>query len=327
MSTPPETHSAGEILVGFDGSANSRQAFDLALVIARRRGRRLHIVGSYTMPNVLSHPSTVAITADLEQRHRTEVVAKIEKDGKELIAQAEAAGVTAVVSAREGNAAGVLRDQSATAALAVVGKRGRNALTGRFMGSVSNSLVAHSKCPTLVVPARWQETGIGARAESDAPSAHGHFTTEDFSGRMVVAIDRDESAATVVEHAAELAQVFGLPLTLATTISLDTGTPGWLPNPPIRNLVESPTVEAAVVENLERLIAGVKQRYPNLEADARFANGIPSEVFTDAARFAELVVLGSRGRGGFTGLLLGSLSQEVLHRAECPVLVVPTRKR
>lgn len=327
MTPSPENRSGGEILVGFDGSANSRQAFDLALEIARRRDWRLHIVASYTVPLDMTHRSTAGITFELEQRHREEVLDRIEQDTEELIAQAKAAGVSAAVTAKEGHAAGVLRDQSGSADLAVVGKRGRNAVTGRFMGSVSNSLVAHSKCPTLVVPARWPGGGTEHEREAGAPAPDGHFTTEDFSGRMVVAVDRDDSATAVVAHAADFAQDFDLPVTLATAIALDAETPGWLPNLPIRNLVESPKLEAEVAANLERLIAEVKQQHPDLDADARFANGVPSEVFTDAARFARMVVLGSRGRGGFTGLLLGSLSQEVLHRAECPVLVVPTRKR
>src|SRR4051794_34962992 len=53
------------------------------------------------------------------------------------------------------------------------------------------------------------------------------------------------------------------------------------------------------------------------------AEGTPAQVLTQAARGADLLVVGSRGRGGFTGLLLGSVSQQVAHHAPCPVVIIP----
>lgn len=54
--------------------------------------------------------------------------------------------------------------------------------------------------------------------------------------------------------------------------------------------------------------------------------GAPARALIDAAKDADLIVVGSRGHGGFTGLLLGSVSQQVAHHATCPVVIIPSRR-
>jgi nucleotide-binding universal stress UspA family protein len=73
---------------------------------------------------------------------------------------------------------------------------------------------------------------------------------------------------------------------------------------------------------LSESLAGHAERYPDVEVHAVVRRGAPAQVVLAAADDAELVVVGSRGRGGFRGLLLGSVSQTVLHHAVCPVVVV-----
>ena len=62
--------------------------------------------------------------------------------------------------------------------------------------------------------------------------------------------------------------------------------------------------------------------FPNVDVRTRVTQGRPADVLVDASAGAELVVVGSRGRGGFRGLLLGSVSRGVLHQAHCPVAVL-----
>lgn len=62
--------------------------------------------------------------------------------------------------------------------------------------------------------------------------------------------------------------------------------------------------------------------HPDVELNTRLMSGQPARCLLLAAESAELLVVGSRGRGGFSGLLLGSVSQGVLHHAHCPVAIV-----
>lgn len=60
--------------------------------------------------------------------------------------------------------------------------------------------------------------------------------------------------------------------------------------------------------------------------ESHVVSGAPARALLDAAEGADLVVVGSRGRGGFTGLLLGSVSQQVAHHATCPVVIIPSHR-
>jgi nucleotide-binding universal stress UspA family protein len=72
-------------------------------------------------------------------------------------------------------------------------------------------------------------------------------------------------------------------------------------------------------------IAGWRDKYPDVPVHRRLVRGRARPALIDATRRAQLAVVGSRGRGGFTGLLLGSVSQAVLHHSDCPVAIVPDR--
>jgi nucleotide-binding universal stress UspA family protein len=77
---------------------------------------------------------------------------------------------------------------------------------------------------------------------------------------------------------------------------------------------------------LAEALAGWAEKYPDVEVHKQVVRGHPVEVILEESAGAELLVLGSRGRGGFAGLLLGSVSQGVLHRTPCPVAVVRDAK-
>lgn len=106
--------------------------------------------------------------------------------------------------------------------------------------------------------------------------------------------------------------------------------------PPALGTLPAFGVAAPVGDSLEELRTalvatladeGIGTDGDNIEVTARAVAGHPAEALLDAAEGAELVVVGSRGRGGFAGLVLGSVSQQVASHAPCPVMVAPTLRQ
>lgn len=137
---------------------------------------------------------------------------------------------------------------------------------------------------------------------------------------VVVGLDRSGPGRAAVEYGAELARRRHLTLRLVHAFeslqySLRPGV-GWAPN-----------VEGVLRKSAQRLcdetleVLGVA--YPDLEVTARLQPGSPAETLLEESEQAEVVVLGSRGTGGFADLLLGSTTLHVASHAQCPVVAVP----
>lgn len=336
------------VLIGVDGSQNSRRAFEVGLAIAAKRQWALRIVWAYRMPYE-GYPSGAPLTYE---RYRNDVVQEAEAFIAPLEALAEEAGVKVASVVVEDVVGRRLVHESRSAELAVVGKRGRNRFAGRFLGSVSSSLAAHSLCPTLIVPEKWVagETGElvapvqdrpgGEHAddeptellmESETPkparrSFHNVLNTMNFDQEVVVGLDLDDSwASELVMHAAIYAEVLDNPLTLVTA-------------EPLHNHL-APEIGARLAEDeitlmrrlfthhLEQLAEKVSEKHPGLPVHWQFFDGTAGGVLSEASRTASMIIVGTRGHGGFGGLLLGSVSQTVLNRAVSPVLVVPSSRR
>ena len=81
-------------------------------------------------------------------------------------------------------------------------------------------------------------------------------------------------------------------------------------------------IETAERSVLERAVDRWRDKYPYMRMDLRLMPGTPGKALVAASRDAQLVAVGARGRGGFVGLLLGSVSLQLLHHAHCPVALV-----
>lgn len=352
-STAPDRSAADpaatdRILVGVDDSEHCARAFEIALSLAQRRGWSLRLVATFDIPH-----HDVEEGQDAVGRFRTVVTREVQKPLDDFIAEAEAAGVPVSADVQEGNAAHLLVKESETAGLAVVGKRGRNRFAGRFLGSVSSALASHSHCPTLVIPAKWDADDVevlfaprqdlpGGEAaatepaelvsasNAEAPEGSGKSRRSfdnvadvlNFDGDIVAAVDLGESAADVVGRAAEYAALTGRPLTLVSAVPLTVGTRFPYPG---QGAMEVRSMHEYRAEHLTWMTDTVRERHPDLDVQWRLFDGSPAGVLSEASRTAALVVLGTRGHGGFSGLLLGSVSQSVLSRTVSPVLVVPTK--
>lgn len=177
-------------------------------------------------------------------------------------------------------------------------------------------------------PATGTPDDSGAPRDSGAPAAVTSPVAPDldFAGAIVLAVDPGDPRGDLAQRAADWAEESGRRLVLVSALALGVESSTWVPNRTQRPLLAAPRVRGAAVGRLKEVAAAVADTHPELPVEWRFYDGLPAEVIGEATRTASLVVVGSRGRGGFAGLLLGSVSRAVLARAVCPVLVVPTQR-
>jgi len=138
---------------------------------------------------------------------------------------------------------------------------------------------------------------------------------------IVVGVDGSEGGAAALEFAAEEAALRKAPLRVVAAWEIPTAAYGAGAVPPL----DPDTLEALRLhaEQLaEDAAATVKKLQPSVEVEALSGAGQPADVLLAQGADAELVVVGRRGLGGFKSLLLGSVSQQVVHHASCPVVVV-----
>ncbi|MFI9821483.1 universal stress protein [Streptomyces sp. NPDC052013] len=194
--------------------------------------------------------------------------------------------VTVTETMVPGDTVSVLEAESRTAELLVVGARGTGGFLGMLLGSTAASLAAHSQCPVMV-----------AREGSAA------------AGPIVLCVDGSPAGEKAVGFAFAEAALRGAEIDAVHV---------WLPDhAPAGTGVESPE------RLLAQALAGQAERHADVTVRREVASGEAREVLIERSRNAQLVVVGSRGRGGFTGLLLGSVSQALLHHAHSSVVVVP----
>lgn len=136
--------------------------------------------------------------------------------------------------------------------------------------------------------------------------------------KIVVGIDGSESSHRALEWAAAEARLRGAHLEVIHSW-LEVFVDGYFTAPAI---YEREAVEEAAQELLDKAIASIPSGSPELSVEGVLVHGQPEVVLLDRAEDADLVVVGSRGRGGFAGLLMGSVSQRVVQHSPCPVVVV-----
>ncbi|GAA2690826.1 universal stress protein [Streptomyces aculeolatus] len=286
------------VLVGVDGSAEGLAAVAVAAREARMRGTGLRIVHAFFWPmmRVPLEPSSMGPPEGGLRNQAEQLVAEAVRHAGE--AEPGVAAEGAVVT---GDTLPVMAEESRSAALAVVGSRGLGAFAGLLLGSTAVHLAAHGHCPVLVV------RGAGDPARE---------------GPVVAGVDGSPAGDAAIEFAFAEAALRGTGI-----LAVHAWSP-WKAEVPPPQDPAAPYASGAgdLAANEERLLAealaGRQERYPDVPVDRRVLRGGPREALIEASREAALVVVGARGRGGFTGMLLGSVSQALLHHADCPVAVV-----
>ena len=200
----------------------------------------------------------------------------------------------------EGPAAATLCELSTQARMIVLGHRGHGGFSGLLLGSVSLAVAAHAQCPVVVV------RGASSPDEGrDLPVAVG--VDDSVTARLALGFAFEEAASRGVDLVAVRA---------------------WHPPPaPWRTDARPLVLDADELDTAERhalheSLEPWQSKYPAVHATTRLWPGSPSHALVTVSGQAQLVVVGSRGRGGFAGLLLGSVSQQLLHHAHCAVAIV-----
>ncbi|MFC8190330.1 universal stress protein [Cellulomonas sp. NPDC057328] len=297
-----------EVLVGVDGSAASLHALDWALHEARTRGCGVRVLVAYALPSFTAASLDGGYAALDDDTIRAGAQSVLD----EALLHARDAGVPVEGRVVTGDAAAVLVDASRSVDLAVVGTRGRGGFADRLLGTVSSALPAHAWCPTVVVPLRDER---GAPVEEDPAPVRP-------VRRIVVGVDGSPPAEAALRLAIREAERWGAELYAISGVPVHamTGVLAWLPS-----AVDHDQVLRDVAEGLDVVVDRALAGHPGLEVKRHVLDGTGAELLTEFSAATDLIVVGSRGRGGFAGLLLGSTSQAVLHHARCPVMVVTAR--
>ncbi|AWI32942.1 universal stress protein [Streptomyces tirandamycinicus] len=287
---------SGPVVVGVDGSPSSLDAVSVAAREARLRGCGLKVVHAFLWP-AMHVPLGSSPLGPAEGGMRDMV--------GQLVAQAVEHARSAAPEVEVGNAVvtgealTVLEAESHTAPLVVVGSRGLGGFGALLLGSTAVHLAAHGRCPVMVVRGRVDDTRPILLGADGSPAGEGAV---EFAFREAVL----RGTGVVALHA-------WTPWSVAVTPPQDPSMPNAL----------DPVVLAAGEERLlAETLAGRRERYPDVAVEQSAVRGGAREALIEASGSAGLIVVGARGRGGFTGLLLGSVSQALLHHAHCPVVVV-----
>jgi nucleotide-binding universal stress UspA family protein len=280
------------IVVGVDGSDSALGAVRWAAGEAARRGLELRLVHVYSTP--IGLPGGMIEPAVVQEALR--------KQGKQWLDEAwqaahevsDALRPSLVLSAA--SIVPAMVKESRAASLVVLGTRGLGGFTGLLIGSTAVALAGRALCPMVVV-------------RGDEP-AH---------GPVVVGVDGLPTSEEAVAFAFGEASLHNVELVAVHTWADSAADTVLLGHP------EPPDFEPAqerAYETLGERLAGWQEKYPDVHVRREVVRDHPSQALLRYADGARLVVVGTRGRGGFTGLVLGSTGQHLLHHAPCPVAVV-----
>lgn len=281
----------GATVVGVDGSEASRIALRWAADEAARRNHPMAIITAYEWwwPG-----ARMAVGGEYAEAIRQQAESVVEESVDQ--ARQLAPGLDVRGHAVHGQPGRVLVEASAGAGLVVVGSRGRGGFASMILGSVSHQVATHATAPVVVVRGRL-----------------------DAAGPILVGVDGSPSADHALGTALELARAYRSGLvavrTYTPTSSLPwaAGAPAYAEDPDERDRVEH--------ELLAESVTPWRDKYPEVTVETVVHQGHPAETLAGLSHRASLVVVGTRGHGGFSGLRLGSVGVGLLHHADCPVLV------
>ncbi len=292
-----------QIVVGVDGSAGAQQALAWALAEAAARACPLRAVlayGFYGRPREVDDLVPAADADGLRKAASSVLAGAVER----LPAQGRAAlraELTTEVSADE--PVDALLERVSADDILVVGARGLGPVRRLLLGSVGVHCVRHAHTPVVVV-----------RRSFDGGTSRAH--------PVVAGVDGSDESIHALSWAAEHARVRGLPLLVVRAWSLLPG-----PAPQLTDVLSASGQRDRDVAEFEAILDRVIPAKQGAHVTLRVVDGQAAPVLLEAAADAELLVVGSRGMGGFNRLLLGSTSSACLVHSRSDVAVIPGPQR
>lgn len=282
------------IVVGVDASASALQAALWAAAEAAQRREPMRLVSAVDNTE-FTYGAWLAPTQ--------EYLDELDAGGRQVLADVADAihrahpDVDVTTDLHRAGPVASLIEESDGALMVVVGSRGMGGFRSMLVGSTAVTIAAHAHCPVAVVR---------GSAPDEAPRT---------DGPVIVGVDGSATSDNAVATAFDEASWRG-----AELVAVHTWTePGVFNHPQPADEQAQDTREQEVLA--ERL-AGWQEKYPDVTVSRFVSKGSPVDGLLDNAAGAQLLVVGSRGHGGFTSMLLGSTSQALVYHATCPTLVV-----
>ncbi len=303
-----ESTTTYEVVVGMDGSDGARTALRWALGEARLRNGAVRLVTVWHKDGP-AHVHGTRIGPPEVAEFEQDVRARMLADATRVAAAAGRDGVPLHAEVRYGQPAQELVDVAGTEGLLVVGSRGRGSLRSAVLGSVSQQCVQYARGPVVVV--------------RDDEYTHGAVLWQEAASRVLVGVDGSAGSVAAIRFALAEARLRGGELHLVhawiDTVSGYGGPPWAVPATTLRE--EADTVLREAMQSAWR------DGSPGVQVRAETIEGVDWDVLTEVAEAADLLVVGSRGRTGWSSLLLGSVSLRCVAHSPCPVAVVRPPRR
>lgn len=282
----------GAVVAGVDGTEHDVLVLTAAAAEALRRGAPLHVRHCHEGLDPLALSTVVPVDYA--------ALGMLEQDGVVGVALATIAELDTSLTVTSDQPAGrpenLLVAASHDAALVVVGTGRKSKLEELMLGTVALTVAAHGKCPVLVVP---------------------HEVDPDGDGDVVVGVDGSDHSQQALVVAAQEARLREANLVVVTTWFVEV-VDGYVVTEP--DSPEWRLVEDRIRSMQEGLLANVDM--DGIDVELRAVRGGIRTTLSDASSGAAVVVVGNRGRGGFRSKALGSVTMDLMKRAQCPVLVV-----
>lgn len=276
------------VVVGVDGSPLSMAAVARAAQVARTRGMGLHLIHAFAPDLPMLGFGAVdddSVVASHTRRLLADATAR---------AHAVDPALTVTTGSRDGYASQALVDASRTAALVAVGAMGHGVLSRASVGAVAMQVVTHARCPVLVV---------------------GHETPDRSEGRVVVGVDGSKPSLRALAVAFEEAALTGASLDVVHAWQARSASDPTLSPDSSWSAYES-DLEKAV----DAALASRRLEHPDVKVEYEVVRAEPVRALVDRSEGAALLVVGSRGSGGFRGLHVGSTALRLMGRSHSPIL-------